>query len=51
VSVPAQDDAESAIPATLEACTSDFNAGRRDRLCDLFARDLIADFPGAPQQS
>jgi steroid delta-isomerase len=51
VPAAAQDTPESAIRARLEAWTADFNAGRWDRLCDLFARDLVADFPGVPQKT
>jgi steroid delta-isomerase len=42
-------DAASEIRATLEAWTADFNA-RRDTVCDLFARDLIAQYRGLPER-
>ncbi|HEX2216850.1 MAG TPA: hypothetical protein VHG27_09210, partial [Xanthobacteraceae bacterium] len=38
------ENAAAAIRATLEAWTADFNAGRADKVCDLFARDLVAQF-------
>jgi steroid delta-isomerase len=38
----------AAIRAALEAWTADFNAGRADRVCDLFAPDLESRFRGAP---
>ena len=38
----------AAIRAALEAWTADFNAGRADRVCDLFAPDLQSRFRGAP---
>jgi steroid delta-isomerase len=30
--------------------TEDFNAGRADKVCDLFARKLRADFRGVPER-
>jgi len=44
-------DAEEAIERRLEQWTEDFNAGRTDRLCDLFAPDLIANYRGQPEKS
>ena len=38
----------AAIRAALEGWTADFNAGRADRVCDLFAPDLQSRFRGAP---
>jgi ketosteroid isomerase-like protein len=42
------DDAASGaeIAAALTQWTADFNAGRADKVCDLFARELRADFRG-----
>ena len=48
---PASDDAAGAqIAAALTQWTDDFNAGRADKVCDLFARDLRADFRGQPER-
>jgi uncharacterized protein (TIGR02246 family) len=50
-SVRADDDASRAeITAALTQWTEDFNAGRADKVCDLFARDLRADFRGQPER-
>ena len=47
----ADDDASRAeIRAALTQWTDDFNAGRVDKVCDLFARDLRADFRGQPER-
>ena len=47
----ADDDASRAeITAALTQWTADFNAGRADQVCDLFARDLRADFRGQPER-
>ena len=43
------DNAESAIRTTLSQWTADFNARRIDKVCDLFALDLIAQFRGQPE--
>lgn len=40
----------AAIRAALEAWTVDFNAGRADRVCDLFAPDLVANYQGQPEK-
>jgi len=40
----------SAIRATLEQWTEDFNNKRADKVCDLFARDAIANFRGQPER-
>ena len=45
---PSQD--ASAIRATLEQWTDDFNNRRIDKVCDLFARDTIANFRGQPER-
>jgi ketosteroid isomerase-like protein len=42
--------AEGEIRAALERWTSDFNAGQSDRVCGLFADDLLADVRGAPER-
>jgi uncharacterized protein (TIGR02246 family) len=47
----ADDDSSRAeIAAALTQWTADFNAGRADKVCDLFARDLRADFRGQPER-
>jgi ketosteroid isomerase-like protein len=50
---PAQaDDAASRaeIESALTQWTADFNAGRVDKLCDLFSRELRVDFRGLPER-
>lgn len=49
-SARAGDDAV-AIEQRLRQWTEDFNAGRVDKLCDLFAPDLIANYRGQPEKS
>jgi ketosteroid isomerase-like protein len=39
------------IRAALEQWRDDFNAGRSDHICDLFAHDLRYDFQGLPEQN
>ena len=47
----ADDDASRAeITQALTQWTADFNAGRADKVCDLFARELRADFRGQPER-
>jgi len=46
----AQPSAEAEIRKTLAQWTEDFNARRADRVCDLFAKDLVAKFRGAPER-
>ena len=41
-------DAASEIETTLNRWKSDFNAGKTERVCDLFAADVRADFRGYP---
>lgn len=41
----------TAIRATLEQWREDFNARRSERICDLFAPELRADFLGLPEQN
>ena len=43
-------DAAADIRTTLEAWAADFNARRVDIVCDLFARDLIAQYRGQPER-
>jgi steroid delta-isomerase len=38
--------AQAAIRATLTQWMADFNAGKVDKVCDLFARDLVAQYRG-----
>ncbi len=50
---PAHADAardEADIRRALERWTADFNAGRADRICDLFAPDLRARYQGQPEK-
>jgi ketosteroid isomerase-like protein len=42
--------AETEIRAALEQWTSDFNAGHADKVCSLFAGDLVADVRGAAER-
>ena len=47
----ASDDVSRAeISAALAQWTTDFNAGRADKVCDLFARELRADFRGQSER-
>ena len=46
----AADDAAAEITAALAQWTDDFNAGRTDKVCDLFAADVRADVRGAPER-
>jgi len=41
-------DAANEIETTLDRWMSDFNAGKTERVCDLFAADVRADFRGYP---
>ncbi len=50
-SAASPDDASRAeIAAALTQWKTDFNAGNADEVCDLFARDLRADFRGQPER-
>lgn len=50
-SAASSDDASRAeIAATLTQWKADFNAGHADAVCDLFARELRADFRGQPER-
>jgi hypothetical protein len=40
----------AAIRAALTQWTEDFNAGRNDKVCDLFAEDARADVAGVPER-
>jgi steroid delta-isomerase len=44
------DSAEEAIRATLQQWTRDFNAGKADAVCKLFAPELRYDFRGYPER-
>ena len=50
VKAVAADSAEAAIRAALSQWTQDFNAGKADAVCSLFARDLRYDFRGYPER-
>ena len=43
-------DPSAEIRATLEQWTEDFNAGRAETVCGLFAEELVAEFRGQPQR-
>jgi len=43
-------DARAEIEAALTRWKDDFNAGRAGKVCDLFARDLRAEFRGQPER-
>ena len=47
----AADDPATVIRAALERWRYDFNAGRVDHICDLFAHGLRYDFLGLPEQN
>jgi uncharacterized protein (TIGR02246 family) len=42
--------AHAAIRAALTQWMADFNAGRAEKVCDLFARDLVAQYRGQPER-
>jgi uncharacterized protein (TIGR02246 family) len=44
------EDAAAEIKAALTQWTDDFNAGRTDKVCDLFAADVRADVRGAAER-
>jgi steroid delta-isomerase len=46
----AQSSAEAEIRAAFAQWTQDFNAQRADKTCDLFARDLVANYRGVPER-
>src|SRR5437868_1477108 len=47
----ADDDTSRAeITGALTQWTADFNARRADKICDLFSRELRADFRGQPER-
>ncbi len=48
---PRAGDDAAAIEQRLRQWTEDFNAGRVDKLCDLFAPDLIANYRGQPEKT
>ena len=48
--VRADDASRAAIAAALTQWTADFNAGRADKVCDLFSRELRVDFRGLPER-
>jgi ketosteroid isomerase-like protein len=47
----AEETAQRAIEQRLQDWTDDFNTGRVDKLCDLFAPDLIANYRGQPEKT
>jgi ketosteroid isomerase-like protein len=49
-SLAAAQDAQSEIRAALTQWMDDFNAGRADKVCGLFAPDLVAQFRGQPER-
>jgi len=42
------DDPAAEVKGALTQWMADFNAGKTDRVCDLFAEDVRADFQGYP---
>jgi uncharacterized protein (TIGR02246 family) len=42
--------AQAAIRAALTQWMADFNAGRAEKVCDLFAPDLVAQYRGQPER-
>jgi steroid delta-isomerase len=46
----AQSSAEAEIRAAFAQWTEDFNARRADKVCDLFAKSLIANYRGVPER-
>ena len=44
------EDAAAEIRQALAQWTDDFNAGRADKVCDLFAKDARADVADAPER-
>ncbi len=46
----AQSSAEAEIRAAFAQWTQDFNARRADQTCDLFAKDLVANYRGVPER-
>jgi len=44
------EDAAAEIRGALAQWTADFNAGRTDKVCDLFATEVRADVRGAPER-
>jgi uncharacterized protein (TIGR02246 family) len=42
--------AQAAIRAALTQWMADFNAGRAEKVCELFARDLVAQYRGQPER-
>ena len=50
VPAAAEEDAAAEIRAALTQWTEDFNAGRTDKVCDLFAKDARADVAGAAER-
>jgi ketosteroid isomerase-like protein len=50
-SAQADSAAQSQIRVALENWTVQFNAGNADTTCDLFARDLIANYQGQPERN
>ena len=47
----ADDAAQAGIRAALTQWTADFNAGNADKVCGLFAPDLIAQYRGQPERN
>jgi steroid delta-isomerase len=48
--VGAQDDAAGEVRATLMQWRDDVNAGEVERLCDIFAPDLVVTYRGTPER-
>ena len=46
----AQDEAAAQVRAVLAQWRDDFNAGEVERLCDIFAPDLVVTYRGTPDR-
>jgi ketosteroid isomerase-like protein len=50
LTVPAAASDADDIRARLDQWTDDFNAGRKDIVCDLFSKQAISDYRGQPER-
>jgi ketosteroid isomerase-like protein len=48
--LPAAADDLADIRSRLEQWTDDFNAGRTDKVCDLFSKEAISNYRGQPER-
>lgn len=47
---PAQNTTEADIRAAFAQWTEDFNAARADKVCGLYAKDLVSNYRGVPER-